>query len=70
MPSALEAAFEQLMHSLNTATDPQIGEVLAILHRTKYTGSVALHCDRGVLKLIEIGRPIRIDLTRRPPDGT
>lgn len=69
MPSVLEAAIEQLMHALNTTDEPTVGVLFEAMHRTKFTGSFVVHCDRGVPQTIEIGRPIRVDLTRRnrPP---
>ncbi len=70
MPSALEAAFEQLLNSLNADAEPSVGLIFDVMHKTKFTGSFTVHCDRGTPQHVEIGRPIRIDLTRRPRDGT
>jgi hypothetical protein len=66
MPNPLELAFEQLLHSLNAAAEPNVGLIFDVMHRTKFTGSFTVHCDRGTPQFIEIGRPIRIDLTRQP----
>lgn len=72
MPSPLEAAIEQLMHAINASAEPTVGVLFEAMHRTKYTGSFTVHCDRGIPQIIEIGRPVRIDLTRRrtPPLDT
>lgn len=70
MPSPLEAAFETLLHTLNASDEPSAGTILETVYRTKFSGGVTMHFDRGTLKMIELGRPIRIDLTRRSGSGT
>ena len=65
MPSALEVAVEQLMHAMNAAEEPTISVLFDAMHKTKFTGAFTVHCDRGTPQFIEIGRPIRVDLTRR-----
>lgn len=70
MPSPLEVAFEQLLHAINQAEEPSIGLLFDVIHRTKYTGSFTVHCDRGTPQVIEIGRPLRVDLSRRGRSGS
>ncbi len=70
MPSPLELAFEQVLHSLNSEVEPTVGMIFEVMHKTKFTGSFTVHCDRGTPQFVELGRPIRFDLTRRHPDGT
>lgn len=65
MPSPLEVAVEQLMHTLNATHEPNVGLIFDMMYKTKFTGSFTVHCDRGTPQFIEIGRPIRVDLTRR-----
>lgn len=65
MPSPLEVAFEQFLHTLNAAREPSFGDILDLLHTAKFNGAITLHCHNGVPKMAELGKPIRIDLTRR-----
>ena len=65
MPSPLEVAFETALHALDARDEPTIGLIFEVMHRMKFTGSFTVHCDRGTPQHVEIGRPIRVDLTRR-----
>jgi hypothetical protein len=64
MPSPLEA-FQVMIESLNSAEEPSFALILDLLYRTKYSGGITVHCDRGVPQHVEFGRPMKIDLTRR-----
>ncbi len=70
MPSPLEASFEQFLHTLNATEEPSFALILQVLHDAKFSGAVTVHCHQGVPKIVEMGRPIRIDLTRRPASKT
>ena len=64
MPSPLEA-FNALLESLNSAEEPSFALILDLLHRTRYSGGVTVHCANGVPQHVEFGRPVKIDLTRK-----
>ena len=66
MPSPLEAIIEQLVTTMNDHDEPSASAVLDALYRRKWDGAVTFHLHAGVPKIIEMGRPVRIDLSRRP----
>lgn len=65
MPSPLEAIIEQVVHSLNAEEEPSFGVILQTLYRLKFDGAITLHCHAGVPRIIEMGRMIRFDLSRK-----
>jgi hypothetical protein len=65
MPSALEVSLQQLISSLNVAEEPTFQTILQLLYESKYSGAITLHCYNGQVKIAEMGKPIRIDLSRK-----
>ena len=65
MPDTLDVQFRQMLESMNATTEPTFQTVLELLHTAKFCGSLTLHCYNGVPQILEMGKPIRIDLTRR-----
>jgi hypothetical protein len=66
MPEDLAEQFRQMLETMNAATEPTFQVVLEMLYTAKFNGAVTLHCYNGVPQILEMGKPVRIDLTRRP----
>ncbi len=56
-----------MLETMNAAEAPTFHTVLDMLYATKFSGAVTLHCYNGEPRILEMGKPIRVDLTRRTP---
>ena len=60
MPSTLDRLLQEL-EALNV-TDLGVSTILDLARQMKYDGSVVVHFRAGMPRVIELGRPIRVEL--------
>ena len=65
MPSSLEVIIEQMINSLDSSEELTFATILEVLHRKKFDGAITIHCHAGIPKILETGRTVRFDLSRR-----
>lgn len=65
----LQTLFEQRVRNLDTPAPLTFAEIQELIYEARYCGPIVLHVRNGRPEMIELGRPVKIDLSGRRPGG-